>query len=166
MKKKRIIIAGAGPAGLTFAYDLLKKSKSYDVIIFEESNDIGGIAKTINYKGNRIDIGGHRFFTKESIINDIWKEILPLQGKLSKDDLFLKRNIKLNQSGPDPEKTNDVLLKRKRVSRILFDKKFYDYPISLKFETLKNMGFIRTLIVIISYLKSIIFKRKENIDAN
>ena len=161
MKKKRIIIAGAGPAGLTFAYDLLKKSKNYDVIIFEESNDIGGIAKTINYKGNRIDIGGHRFFTKEAIINDIWKEILPLQGKLSKDDLFLKRNIELNQSGPDPEKTNDVLLKRKRVSRILFDKKFYDYPISLKFETLKNMGFIRTLKVIFSYLKSIIFKRKE-----
>lgn len=141
MKKKRIIIAGAGPAGLTFAYDLLKKSKKYEVIIFEESDSYGGIAKTINYNGNRIDIGGHRFFTKEKVINDLWEEILPISDDTNKDN---------------------ILLKRKRVSRILFENKFYDYPISLKFETLKNMGFIRTFNVIISYIKSIIFKRKEN----
>ena len=98
MKKKRIIIAGAGPAGLTFAYDLLKKSKKYEVIIFEESDSIGGIAKTINYKGNRIDIGGHRFFTKEKVINDLWEEILPISDDTNKDN---------------------ILLKRKRVSRIL-----------------------------------------------
>ena len=91
MKKKRIIIAGAGPAGLTFAYDLLKKSKKYEVIIFEESDSIGGIAKTINYNGNRIDIGGHRFFTKEKVINDLWEEILPISDDTNKDNILLKR---------------------------------------------------------------------------
>ena len=71
--KKKIVIAGAGPAGLTFAYELLKKSKKYEVIILEESNDIGGISKTVKYKGNRIDIGGHRFFTKSDEVNKIWR---------------------------------------------------------------------------------------------
>ena len=143
MKKKEVIIIGAGPAGLTYAYELLKKSKKYNVTIFEENNNVGGIAQTINYKGNRIDIGGHRFFTKETKVNEIWQEILPLQGSLSKDDKILKRKIELNTNGPDPEKTDKVFLKRQRVSRILFEKKFYDYPISLKFSTLKNIGFIR-----------------------
>ena len=159
--KKKIIIAGAGPAGLTFAYELLKKSKKYDVIILEESNDIGGISKTVKYKGNRIDIGGHRFFTKSDEVNKIWNEILPIQGKPSKDDIKLKRKINLNDNGPDPEKEDKVLLKRNRISRILFCNKFYDYPISLKFETIKNMGFIRTIICGFSYIKSCIFKKHE-----
>ena len=160
--KKRIVIAGAGPAGLTFAYELLKKSKKFEVIILEESNDIGGISKTVNYKGNRIDIGGHRFFTKSDEVNRIWHEILPIQGKPSKDDIKLKRKIELNNEGPDPEKTNNVLLKRNRISRILFCNKFYDYPISFKFETIKNMGIIRTMICGFSYIKSCVFKRKED----
>ncbi len=159
--KKTIIVAGAGPAGLTFAYELLKKTKKYDVIILEESNDIGGISKTVKYKGNRIDIGGHRFFTKSDEVNKIWNEILPIQGKPSKDDVKLKRKINLNNDGPDPEKEDKVLLKRNRISRILFCNKFYDYPISLKFETIKNMGFIRTMICGFSYIKSCIFKKKE-----
>ncbi len=159
--KKKIIVAGAGPAGLTFAYELLKKSKKYDVIILEESNDIGGISKTVKYKGNRIDIGGHRFFTKSDEVNKIWNEILPIQGKPSKDDIKLKRKISLNNDGPDPEKEDKVLLKRNRISRILFCNKFYDYPISLKFETIKNMGFFRTMICGFSYVKSCIFKKHE-----
>lgn len=162
MKKKEVIIIGAGPAGLTYAYELLKKSKKYNVTIFEENNNVGGIAQTINYKGNRIDIGGHRFFTKETKVNEIWQEILPLQGSLSKDDKILKRKIELNTNGPDPEKTDKVFLKRQRVSRILFEKKFYDYPISLKFSTLKNIGFIRTICVGFSYIKSSLLKKRED----
>lgn len=64
MQKQKVIIIGAGPAGLTAGYELLKKDSNYDVTILEESNDIGGISKTINYHGNRMDIGGHRFFQK------------------------------------------------------------------------------------------------------
>ena len=70
MGKKRVIIIGAGPAGLTSALVLLNKSNKYDVIVLEASSDNGGISKTINYKGNRMDLGGHRFFTKD----DEWKK--------------------------------------------------------------------------------------------
>ena len=160
--KKKIVIIGAGPAGLTYAYELLKRTNKYEVIIYEENKNIGGISQTVKYKGNRIDIGGHRFFTKSKIINELWQEILPLQGRPSKDDKLLKRNISLKKDGPDPEKKDEVLLRRNRISRIFFDKKFYDYPISLKFETLKNMGFVTTMKVGFSYLKSIFFKKKED----
>lgn len=160
--KKRIVIVGAGPAGLTYAYELLKKSKKYEVVILEASNTIGGISQTVKYKGNRIDIGGHRFFTKNEKVNEIWREILPLQGKPSKDYKLLKRNIEISENGPDPEKTDEVFLKRNRISRIFFNKHFYDYPISLKFETIKNMGFITTIKVGFSYLKSSIFKKKDD----
>ena len=93
--KKKIVIIGAGPAGLTYAYELLKRTNKYEVVIYEEGKNIGGISQTVKYKGNRIDIGGHRFFTKSKKINEIWQEILPLQGKPSKDDKVLKRNVSL-----------------------------------------------------------------------
>lgn len=61
---KTALIIGAGPAGLTAAYELLTKSRDIKVIIFEESDCFGGISKTVNYKGNRMDMGGHRFSQK------------------------------------------------------------------------------------------------------
>src|ERR1035441_2363956 len=93
--KKTAIIIGAGPAGLTAAYELLHKTK-VKPIVFEASNDIGGISKTINYKGNRIDIGGHRFFSKSDRIMDWWMNILPLQGAPAKDDLAVRREIPIS----------------------------------------------------------------------
>ncbi len=69
---KKAIIIGAGPAGLTAAYELLKRNTGVLPIIFEQSSDIGGISKTINYKGNRMDIGGHRFFSKSDRVMDWW----------------------------------------------------------------------------------------------
>ena len=89
--KKKVIIIGGGPAGLTAAYELLSKGKNYDVTILEESSSLGGISKTVNYKGNRMDIGGHRFFSKDDRVVDFWKEVMPLQGKNSYDDKKLKR---------------------------------------------------------------------------
>ena len=59
---KNVLVIGAGPAGLTVAYELLTKSHEHFVTVFEETNDLGGISKTVNYKGNRMDMGGHRFF--------------------------------------------------------------------------------------------------------
>ena len=58
------------PHGLTAAYELLSQSNDYEVIVFEESNFIGGISKTVNYKGNRMDMGGHRFFSKVPEVNE------------------------------------------------------------------------------------------------
>ena len=68
---KRVVVIGAGPAGLTAAYELVK-TKKFEVIVLEESNDVGGISKTINYKGNRMDIGGHRFFSKDKRVLDFF----------------------------------------------------------------------------------------------
>ena len=79
MNPKIAIIIGAGPAGLTAAYELLEKT-DIKPIIFEMSSDIGGISKTVNYKGNRMDIGGHRFFSKSDKVMDWWSNILSLQG--------------------------------------------------------------------------------------
>ncbi len=158
---KKIVIIGAGPAGLTCAYDLLKKGE-YDVTILEASSVIGGISRTYNYKGNRMDIGGHRFFSKDQEIMDLWNEIMPLQGSKSKDDLMLNRERKIASKGPNPEKEDEVMLVRTRVSRIFFLRKFFDYPISMKPRTFINMGFSRTMKAGFGYIGSTIHKRKEN----
>ena len=162
MKKKKVIIIGAGPAGLSTAYELLYKSNKYEVIMLEESNQIGGISKTVKHHGNRMDIGGHRFFTKIDRVNNFWDEVMPVQGKDSFDDIELGRTKSLNEGGPDPEKENNVRLVRQRVSRIYYLKKFFDYPISLKISTIKNLGFKNTIICGFSYMKSIFIKKKED----
>ena len=142
---KKVIIIGAGPAGLTAADKLLDYNEEYEVTILEESQDIGGISKTVEYNGNRMDIGGHRFFSKNQEVMDYWEELMPLQ-----DEKLI-----------NPDMQDNVMLIRKRVSRIYFLKKFFDYPISFKLQTLKNIGFIKTIKVGCSYLKAVVFKRKE-----
>ncbi len=151
---EKVIIVGAGPAGLTCAYELLKSGKDYSVTIFEESDSIGGISRTVCHNGNRMDIGGHRFFSKDKRVCEWWEEIMPTQGKPSYDDLVLKRERELSQNGPDPEKEDVVMLKRDRVSRIYYKKKFFDYPITMKMQTFINMGAISTITAGCSYLKS------------
>ena len=158
---KKALIIGAGPAGLTAAYELLTKSKDIDVIVFEESDCFGGISKTVNYKGNRMDMGGHRFFSKIPEVNAWWDHMPPMQGHPTYDDIILNRPMPLAKGGPDPEKEDRVMLTRHRVSRILFDTKFYDYPISLKPETFKNFGLLTTLKVGFSYLGSMFHKLPE-----
>ena len=143
---KSIIIIGGGPAGLTATYELLKdRTSKYNVTLIEESNCFGGISKTVEHNGNRMDMGGHRFFSKVPEVNDWWENMLPSQGSKPMDDIMLGRDITLSDNGPDPEKTDRVMLFRHRVSRILFDSKFYDYPISLKPETFRNFGFLTTM---------------------
>lgn len=159
MSKKAVII-GAGPAGLTAAYDFLKKTDIKPVIL-EKSNDIGGISKTVKYNGNRMDIGGHRFFSKNEDVVNTWLEVMPLQGKGSYDDIKLAREVPINENGPDPEKEDKVMLNRNRVSRIYYLKKFFDYPISLKAQTFKNMGFKNTMRAGFGYIGSRFHKRKD-----
>lgn len=158
---KYAIIIGAGPAGLTAAYQLLKET-DIKPIILEESPYIGGISRTAEYKGNRMDLGGHRFFSKNAEVNALWQELMPLQAKPSYDDLTLGVEKPLASEGPDPEKEDRVMLLRNRLSRIFFLRKFFDYPISLKPATFINMGFWRTMKSGFGYLGSCLVKKKED----
>lgn len=159
---KKTVIIGAGPAGLTAAYELLKKDKDAQVLILEESDVIGGISRTVKFEGNRMDIGGHRFFSKDKKVMDWWETVMPLQGAPTKDDLILRRESKLTEGGPNPESDDRVMLLRRRVSRIYYKKKFFDYPISMKWQTIRNMGFFCTIRAGFSYLFSCVFKKKED----
>lgn len=156
-----IVIIGAGPAGLTAAYELLKNS-DLKPIILESSSFIGGISRTVNHHGNLMDLGGHRFFTKNKDIMALWTNLMPLQGALSRDDKLLGRTIELAKIGPDPETTDRVMLIRRRVSRIYFLKKFFDYPISLTRRTIQSMGLRRTLSIGLGMARSSLVKRKEH----
>ncbi|MCR5484296.1 MAG: NAD(P)/FAD-dependent oxidoreductase, partial [Clostridiales bacterium] len=159
---KKVVIIGAGPAGLTAAYELLRdKSGEYDVTVLEATDTVGGISQTVRYNGNRMDIGGHRFFSKDDNVMKWWQEMMPCQGKPSFDDIKLGRQKTLSEGGPDPEKTDRVMLIRNRVSRIYYKKKFFDYPISMKASTIKNMGLATTFEAGCSYMKSVVSKKPE-----
>ena len=108
-----------------------------------------------------MDIGGHRFFSKSDKVVDFWKELMPVQGAPALDDKLLGREKPLEQGGPDPEKDERVMLVRQRVSRIFYLKKFFDYPISLKFQTFANMGLARTIRAGFGYMASAMHKREE-----
>lgn len=159
---KKVIIIGAGPAGITAGYELLKNKKDdYEVVIIEESNEIGGISRTVKYNGNRMDIGGHRFFSKDDRVMNWWSEMMPTQGADAYDDKILGRAKDLVENGPNPESDDTVMLVRDRISRIYYKKHFFDYPISLKWSTIRNMGFFTTIAAGFSYLKASIFKKEE-----
>jgi len=162
MQKKTAIIIGAGPAGLTAAYELSSRT-DIKPVIYEMTSEIGGISKTVNYKGNRIDIGGHRFFSKSDAVMQWWQKILPPQGAPARDDIILNRKLDLSEEtgAADPELTDKVMLSRGRVSRIFFLRSFFDYPISLKFSTFRNLGLKRTVRAGFSYIYSMLFPIKK-----
>jgi len=160
-ERKKAVIIGAGPAGLTAAYELLKRT-DYGVTVLEETGEIGGISRTVRYNGNRMDIGGHRFFSKSGKVMDWWTSLLPVQGAASKDNLILDRKKPLIPGGPDPETEDRVMLLRDRVSRIYYMRKFYDYPISFKAQTFFNMGLSRAARAGWSYMYSAANKRREH----
>ncbi len=159
---KNIVIIGAGPAGLTAAYELLNSGQDFRIVILEETDAIGGISRTVSFQGNRMDIGGHRFFSKDKDVVEWWKKMMPLQGGKTYDDKVLGRSSVLEVGGPDPEKEDRVMLVRRRVSRIYYHNKFFDYPISLKWQTIHQMGFFCTLKAGFSYLASCIHKKEED----
>ena len=162
---KTAIIIGAGPAGLTAAFELLEKTDIAPVI-FEMTSDIGGISKTVNYKGNRIDIGGHRFFSKSDRVMSWWKNRLPIEKTASYNSTITyhnqARDIAKNLSdGSNANETDKVMLIRSRLSRIYYLRRFFDYPISLSIKTITNLGLIRLIAIMFSYIKTSIFQRKN-----
>jgi len=155
---KYALIIGAGPAGLTAAYELLKRSDIIP-IIFEKSNEIGGISKTVNYKGNRMDIGGHRFFSKSDRVMNWWMKILPIERKENPDIIVSYQNKSriVNNKNEVTTNTDKIMLVRKRLSRIYFLRRFFTYPITLSIDTLRKLGIGRTISILVSYIQAQIF---------
>jgi protoporphyrinogen oxidase len=164
MDQKRAIIIGAGPAGLTAAYELLTRA-GIQPIVLEKSEYMGGISRTVNYKGNRIDLGGHRFFSKSDRVMEWWLQMLPVQASETDGPVIkyrkMERKIAASADGPDPAAAERVMLLRHRQSRIYYLRRFFDYPITLSKNTLLNLGLWRTIKIGVSYVKSAAFPSKQ-----
>ncbi len=147
MQEKQAVIIGAGPAGLTAALELLERTDIKPVVI-EQSCHMGGISRTIEYKGNRMDLGGHRFFSKTDRVMNWWLRLFPLAPDM--------------QSLPaDADEALQVMLLRQRKSRIYYLGKFFDYPVTLSLDTLTKLGPGRTMLILLSYLRSAIHPIKD-----
>ena len=134
------LIVGAGPAGLTAAHELLERTDVRPLIV-EADTQVGGISKTINYRGNRMDLGGHRFFSKSDWVMNWWQSILPVADGAGE-------SISLNYQGQQRAFSSQshasaederVLLVRSRLSRIFYRRRFYDYPLKLNWPTLRKL---------------------------
>ncbi len=166
MKQGTAIIIGAGPAGLTAAFEL-QRLTGIKPILVEGGDQVGGLSRTVFYKGNRMDIGGHRFFSKSDRVMQWWLDLMPIEnGANSEGNLRYQGQERLVPDAglpADPVIDDLVMLVRQRKSRIYFMRRFFDYPIRLTADTLRKMGPLRTMKVGVSYLRSAVFpRRKEN----
>jgi protoporphyrinogen oxidase len=129
MSQSPVLVIGAGPAGLTAAYELAKRGGQS--LILEADDQVGGLARTVNYKGYRFDVGGHRFFSKIPAINTLWQEILGTE-----------------------------FLIRPRLSRIYYDGHFFDYPLKA-LNALVGLGPVESLLVTLSYVHTHFFPHQH-----
>jgi protoporphyrinogen oxidase len=157
-----VIVIGAGPAGLTAAYELAQAGVS-DVTVLEATGEVGGLARSVNYKGNRIDIGGHRFFSKSDWVMDWWLRMLPLAADSEAEIAFQGRRRRLADAGRAQASDARVMLLRRRLSRIYFDGKFFDYPLKANLETALKLGLGRCLAFGASYLWAKLFPRRPEL---
>jgi protoporphyrinogen oxidase len=162
---KTAIIIGAGPAGLTAAIEFQRRS-GIKPILLEASHEIGGISRTVRYKGNRMDIGGHRFFSKSDRVMKWWLELMPVTttGEAEAGELRYQgqqRDLPAATVAHDPQTEDLVMLIRQRKSRIYFLRRFFDYPISLTAATFRNMGLTRTARCGVSYMRSALLPQRE-----
>ncbi|MCE9543922.1 MAG: NAD(P)/FAD-dependent oxidoreductase [Planctomycetia bacterium] len=174
MTQRTAVIIGAGPAGLTAAYELLTRT-DFKVVVLESTDMLGGLARTVNYRGNRIDIGGHRFFSKSDRVMRWWAEMLPVQ-QASGQGVPLKYRVEqrhldavatgVEPDKTDPDKTDQVMLVRSRKSRIYFLRRLFDYPLTLSLGTIRKLGLLRTAQIGASYLKSRLFpvRAEQNLE--
>jgi protoporphyrinogen oxidase len=137
-------------------------------VILEASHEIGGISRTVRYKGNRMDIGGHRFFSKSNRVMNWWLEMMPVAsgGADGSEKGVLQfqgkqRDVPASELPRDPETEDLVMLVRQRKSRIYFLRKFFDYPIKMSVDTFRNLGLVRTMRCGFSYLRTAVMPKRE-----
>jgi protoporphyrinogen oxidase len=164
--KPTAVIIGAGPAGLTAALEFVRRSDIHP-IVFEASHEIGGISRTIRYKGNRMDIGGHRFFSKSDRVMNWWTDLFPVTSEVNGDGNHVIRyqnretTVQQYAGSNGSAATDEVMLVRPRKSRIYFLRSFFDYPLTLTPQTLGQLGPLRVLGIGISYIWTKLFPRKN-----
>jgi protoporphyrinogen oxidase len=154
------IIIGAGPAGLTAGLELVRAGRT-GVTILEATQDIGGLSKTVNYKGNRIDIGGHRFFSKSDWVMNWWRDILPVAlppGAGAESEFRLAYQGARRLLGASEirasESDESVMMVRNRLSRIYWGGKFFDYPLKPNASMAVKLGPVKCLTLGTSYAYS------------
>ena len=164
--RPRVVIIGAGPAGLTAAYQL-SEAGARDIVVLEASGMVGGLARSVNYRGNRIDIGGHRFFSKSDWVMDWWLGMLPLAAAPGGSGTqpapwiaYQGMRRALPGAGAASEGEERVMLLRERLSRIYFDGKFFDYPLRANLETALKIGLWRCALFGASYLWAALLPRR------
>ncbi len=153
LPKPRVVIAGAGPAGLTAAVQLLRASDAYEVVVLEADGQVGGLSKTLLHHGNRLDIGGHRFFSRSAWVMKWWQEILPLAAPMKAEITYHQRSRPV-ESRLEPSDPERVMLLRPRLSRIYHAGKFFAYPIRADFTTARQLGLGQVVRILASYLKA------------
>ena len=164
---KTAIIIGAGPAGLTAAYELLTKTDIVPIVV-EADKQVGGLSKTVQYEGNKIDIGGHRFFSKSAKVINWWLQFLPLDAAAAVNDLnihYQQKNAGFTIADSQTGHGDKVMMVRPRKSRIYYHRKFFDYPLQLNGTTIRNLGLIKMMRIGTSYLRAKLFpvKPEENL---
>ncbi|MEO8485007.1 MAG: NAD(P)/FAD-dependent oxidoreductase [Betaproteobacteria bacterium] len=163
----RALIIGAGPAGLTAAHEL-QRAGSCAITVVEASDDIGGLSRTVDYHGYRMDLGGHRFFSRSDWVMDWWRTMLPLDPQAVAEGATVRLGYRAQQRdldlaarptapGADPD---GVLLVRKRLSRIYHRRRFFDYPIRLDLKTIASLGWWRSAAAGFSYVAAQVFPRR------
>lgn len=158
MSEKTVVVIGGGPAGLTAAYEMSRTS-GIRVVLLEASEAFGGISRTVNHKGNRIDIGGHRFFSKSDWVMNWWKDIMPVGSDAPGEvEVSYQNKSRMVEAGAATDADN-VMLVRNRLSRIYFEGKFLSYPVKPDVETALKLGPAKMAKIGATYAQARLFPR-------
>lgn len=159
---REAIIIGGGPAGLTAAYELLVHSDIIP-IVFEQDRQPGGLSKTIDHNGNKMDIGGHRFFSKSEKVVNWWLRFLPLESGSTRENIHIHykgSSASFTNTGTITARGDQSMMLRPRKSRIYFQNNFFDYPLRFNGSTLRKLGIRKTLRIGLSYTWAKLFPRR------